>query len=74
MRAAVQYAYRGFRIPLPLDVECSSFAVATARQVSACHAEAFGVGGLDIERLLAALRPDRLSPLTYDRGPLISDF
>jgi len=31
----------------------SSFAPlngATARQVSACHAEAFGVGGLDVER------------------------
>src|SRR5436309_15845772 len=29
-------------------VECSSFAFATARQVSACHAEAFGVGGLGV--------------------------
>ena len=28
-----------------LDVERSSFAFATARQVDACHAEAFGVGG-----------------------------
>ena len=32
----------------PFGVECSSFAFATARQVSACHAEAFGVGGLDV--------------------------
>src|SRR5206468_7159091 len=31
-----------------LDVGCSSFAFATARQASACHAEAFGVGGLGV--------------------------
>src|SRR5437016_780408 len=31
-----------------LDVGRSSFALATARQVSACRAEAFGVGGLGV--------------------------
>ena len=31
-----------------LDFGSSSFAFATARQVSACHAEAFGVGGFGV--------------------------
>ena len=31
-----------------LDVRRSSFALATARQVGACRAEDFGVGGLGI--------------------------
>jgi len=31
-----------------LDVRRSSFALATARQVSACRAEAFGVGVLGV--------------------------
>jgi hypothetical protein len=39
---------------LTLDVGRSSFAFATARQVSACHAEAFGVGAFDVFFLFAA--------------------
>src|SRR5947207_6886160 len=34
--------------PLQLGVGRSSFALATARQMSACRAEAFGVGGLGV--------------------------
>jgi len=30
------------------DIGRSSIAFATARRVSACHAEAFGVGGLNV--------------------------
>ena len=40
----------------PLGVRRSSFAFATARQVDACHAEAFGVGGLNSLPAVASRR------------------
>lgn len=43
---------------LALDVGCSSFAFATARQVGACQAEALGVGGWTVRG-----RSPRLVPL-----------
>jgi hypothetical protein len=39
------------------DVGRSSFAFAPARQVGACHAEAFGVGGFDVFSRCKLLAP-----------------
>src|SRR2546428_11419386 len=49
----------------PLTVECSSFAFATARQVGACHAEAFGVGGLSVRRFFSSSCRDDLPRLRF---------